>query len=127
MLATADDVLDVTGYSADDADIKKAQAIVEVYAGRPESLITNVTDLAWMKYAVCWQVAYMASDPNTVFEQANVSSLSQNDTMINFGDKTYAVAPLVVKAVGRLSWNRSRSITTNPVYPAIEFEPWEVV
>lgn len=127
MLATADDVLEVTGYSADDTDIRKAQAIVEVFAGRTEGLITNVTDLEWMRYATCWQVAYMSQDGNTVYEQANVESLSQNDTVINFGDKTYAVSPLVVKAVSRLSWNRSRSITTHPPYGYVDTEPWEVV
>lgn len=127
MLATADDVLEVTGYSADESDVKKAQAIVEVFAGRTENLITSVTDLEWMRYAVCWQVAYMSADTTSVYEQANVQSLSQNDTMINFGDKTYAVSPLVVKAVSRLSWNGSRSVPTAPVYGDVFPEPWEVV
>jgi hypothetical protein len=126
MLATANDVLELTGYTADDKDIKKAQAIVEAFAGRTEGLITNVSDIAWMKYAVAWQVAYMASDTESVFEQANVQSLRQNDTTIVFGDKVYAVSPLAIKAVGRLSWNRSRSISTSPAYGRMIVEPWEV-
>jgi hypothetical protein len=126
MLATANDVLELTGYTADDKDIKKAQAIVEAFAGRTEGLITNVSDIAWMKYAVAWQVAYMASDTEIVFEQANVQSLRQNDTTIVFGDKVYAVSPLAIKAVGRLSWNRSRSISTSPAYGRMIVEPWEV-
>lgn len=125
MLATANDVFDVTGYSADDADVKKAQAIVEVFAGKPEALISNVNDLEWMRYAVCWQVAYMTSDPGSVFEQANIESLRQNDTSIDFGDKTYAIAPLAMKAVSRLSWNRSRSVSTGPVFDAAPPVRWE--
>ena len=110
MIATPDDVLDLTGYSCDETDVKKAQAIVEAHAGRPESLITDVGDLAWMKYAVAWQVAYMDQDGNSVYEQANVQRLEQNDTTIDFGDKEYAIAPLAAKAISRLSWNRSRTI-----------------
>lgn len=127
MIATANDVLDITGYSADDTDIRRAQAIVEVYAGKTEELITNVSDLAWMRYAVAWQVAYMSSDENSVYEQANVQTLTQNDTMIAFGDKDYAISPLAQKAVSRLSWNRSRSIPTAPANGRVRIEPWEVI
>ncbi len=126
MLATADDVLEVTGYSADDADIKKAQAIVEVFAGRTEVMVTDITDLDWMRYAVCWQVAYMATDANSVFEQANVKRLSQNDYWVDFGGKHYSIAPLAVKALGRLTWNRTRSVSTRSPLPAVDVEPWEV-
>jgi hypothetical protein len=114
MLATARDVLEMTGYTAGDSDVRKAQAIVEVFAGRTEALITLPKDREWMKYAICWQVAYMSSDGNAVYEQANVASLSQNETRIDFGDKSYAVAPLVVKTIEHLSWRRSRGIDTRP-------------
>lgn len=125
MIATADDVSDITGYTAAETDIRKAQGIVEVHAGKPEALITNVEDLAWMKYAVAWQTAYMATDPNSVFEQANVQSLRQNDTTIDFGDKDYAIAPLAQKAIRRLSWNRSRSVPTAPAVGRPQIVPWE--
>ena len=126
MFATADDVLEVTGYSVDDTDIRKAQAVIEVFAGKVESLITNVEDLAWMRYAVAWQTAYMASDENSIFEQANIQSLAQNDTKIDFGNKDYVIAPLAQKAVRRLSWNRSRSVPTAPHSGYVEIDAWEV-
>jgi hypothetical protein len=125
MIATANDVLDITGYSANETDIRKSQAIVEVYAGKPEALITKAADLAWMKYAISWQTAYMSTDTNSVFEQANVQSLSQNDTQINFGSKAYALAPLAQQAITRLSWNRSRSVPTAPTVGRPEIVPWE--
>lgn len=127
MLATATDVLDITGYSADDTDIKKAQAIIEVFAGRLEALITDADDLGWMRYAVAWQVAYMSSDAEGIYEQANVQRFTQNETSITIGKKNYAISPLAERAVSRLSWNRSRSISTAPFGGGIEFEPWEVV
>lgn len=125
MIATVDDVFEITGYTVNEESVKHAQAIVEVYAGRPESLINNVTDLEWMRYAISWQVAYMDFDPKSVFEQANVKSYHANDTVMDFGDKAYQIAPLAQKAVGRLSWNRSRSIKTGNQYPLTPEVGWE--
>lgn len=126
MIATVDDVLDVTGYTVDESEVRKAQAVVEVFAGRTENLITKVQDVEWMRYAVCWQVAYMSQDPQSIYEQANVHRVHQNDTIIDFGDRAYSVSPLVQKAVSRLSWNRSRSVTTGTNYGPVAREPWEV-
>lgn len=125
MIATVDDVYELTGYTANESDIKRAQAIVEVYAGRPEALVTNVSDLAWLRYAVAWQVAYMAEDPQSIYEQANIESITSNDTHINFGGKAYQIAPLAAKAVSRLSWRKSRSIATENQYPALPGLGWE--
>ncbi|MCW2087804.1 UNVERIFIED_ORG: hypothetical protein M2328_001084 [Rhodococcus erythropolis] len=112
MLATDADVLDMTGYTVNDQQIRQAQGIVEVIAGRPESLVTNETDKHWLKYAVCWQAAYL--DNSDVFAQANVEQVKQDKTTVTYGDNTYAVSPLVVEAVKQLSWNKSRSIMTGP-------------
>ncbi|MFD6514197.1 hypothetical protein [Rhodococcus sp. NPDC060176] len=112
MLATDADVLDITGYTVNDQQIRRAQGIVEVIAGKPESLVTNETDKHWLKYAVCWQSAYL--DNSDVFAQANVEQVKQDKTTVTYGEKTYAVSPLVVEAVKQLSWNKSRSIMTGP-------------
>lgn len=126
MLATTDDVEDLTGFTVDAVAVRKAQAIVEVFAGRTEALITLPRDREWMKYAICWQVAYLDKDGNAVYEQANVERLQQNDTTIVFGDKAFAVASLAVKAIQHLSWQRSRVIDTRGRYDRVEphFE-WE--
>lgn len=126
MITTVQEVFELTGYSANAEDVKRAQAIVEVFAGRPEAMISRDDDLAWMRYAVAWQVAYMETDPKAIYEQSNVQSVSSNDTVINFGDKAYQMAPLAQKAVSRLSWQRSRSIATGAAYPRLdELEGWE--
>lgn len=56
MLATDADVLDMTGCTVNDQQIREAQAIVEVIGGRPESLVTNEADEHWLRYAVCLAV-----------------------------------------------------------------------
>lgn len=125
MIATVEDVFNVTGYTVDEESIKHAQAIVEVFAGRPEALITGLADREWMRYAVAWQTAYMNFDSKSVFEQANVERYHANDTIMDLGGKAYQIAPLAEKAVSRLSWNRSRSIATGSQFPAVEEVGWE--
>lgn len=111
MYATRERVNELTGVTVTDETIGQAQAIVEVVSGRPESTVTKLADRAWLEYAVCWQAAYMSSNAH-VFEQANVKRVEQDRSMVEFGDQLYAVSPLVIQAVKRVSWNRSRSFGT---------------
>ena len=115
MFVTTGEVLELTGFSVSDATIRQAQAIVEVAAGKTESMINPVTqanDLEWIKYGVAWQCAYMETDSEKVYEQANVASVSQNNFKIDFGGKVYAMSPLTVEAMKRLSWNKSKTLKT---------------
>lgn len=115
MFVTVEEVSDLTGFAVDDKTIRKAQAIVEVMAGKTEAMInptTQADDFAWLKYAVAWQSAYMETDPDKLYEQANVNSVSQNNNKVDFGGRVYAVSPLTVEAVKRLSWNKSKGIKT---------------
>lgn len=117
MFVTTEEVLDLTGFSVSDSTIRQAQAIVEVMAGKTESMIDPIKgadDLAWMKYGVAWQCAYMETDSEKLYEQANVASVSQNNFKIDFGGKVYAVAPLTVEAMKRLSWNKSKAVKVRP-------------
>lgn len=111
MYATRERVNELTGATVTDETIGQAQAIVEVVSGRPESTVIKLADRAWLEYAVCWQAAYMTSNSH-VFEQANVKRVEQDRSMVEFGDQLYAVSPLVIQAVKRVSWNRSRSFGT---------------
>lgn len=111
MYATLIKVKELTGADVDDDLIRQAQAIVEVVSGRPETLVTKPGDRAWLEYAVCWQCAYMLN--TSVFDQANVKKVEQDRSMVEFGDQLFAVSPLVMEAVKRVSWNKSRSIPTN--------------
>ncbi|MBT1192891.1 hypothetical protein SAMN05444374_10262 [Rhodococcoides kroppenstedtii] len=122
MLATVEDVSRITGYTVDDALIRRAQAVFEVCAGRPESLITLPSDLAWSAYAVAWQAAYM--DNSDVFAQANVEASKQDKVTVTFGDHNFAVSRLTLAAVRNLSWNRSRSVTTRSIADERRLPVW---
>ena len=117
MFATIADVLEIAGVTVDDPTIIKAQAIIEVVAGRPEEVIPEsaTTDLVWLKKAVAWQCAYMDEDPTSVYEQQNLESVTQDGGFkMVFGDKLVYLSPLAEKAIGNLSWRRSRLVQLQP-------------
>lgn len=114
MLATIDDVLEIANVSVDNAELMRAQVIIETAAGRPEELVTRDSDKLWLKRAVAHQCAYMEGDAVTVFEQPNLVSTTQGDNKMVFGDKDVWLAPLAERAISRLSWMRSRTIATAP-------------
>lgn len=114
MLATIDEVNEIAGVSVDVATLKKAQAIIETASGRPEELVTNTTDLIWLKKAVAYQCAYMEEDPTSVYEQPNMESVTQGESKLVFGDKDVWLAPLAQKAIANVSWRRSRMVRMNP-------------
>ncbi|MEV4448517.1 hypothetical protein [Streptomyces mirabilis] len=114
MFATITDVADIAGVSVDDATIKKAQAIVETASGKPEELVTNTTDLVWLKKAVAYQCAYMEDDPTSVYEQPNMESVTQGESKMVFGNKDVWLSPLAQRAIANLSWRKSRTVKTNP-------------
>ncbi|MET7769902.1 hypothetical protein [Nocardia sp. NPDC005366] len=110
MYVTASEVLELTKCMVDDGAVLRAQAIVELMSGRPESAVVKIVDKQWLKYATAWQAAYM--EHGDVFQQANVDKAAQDDSTIEIGDRIYAVSPLVVEALKSLSWRRTRSVKT---------------
>lgn len=104
------EVMDLTSYSVNESDILQAQGIIEVASGRPESLVSRDDDKRWLMYATAWQAAYMQH--GDVFQQANVEQAKQDRSTIVIGDRVYALSPLAVEAIKRLSWNKSKSIAT---------------
>jgi hypothetical protein len=117
MFATIAEVLAITGVTVTDPDIYKAQALIETAAGRPEELIplTATTDLLWLKKATAYQCAYIKDDPLSIFEQANVESVTQDGGFkVVFGDRNVWLAPASQQALQNLSWRKSRTIKTEP-------------
>ncbi len=112
MYVSTEEVADMTGAIVDDMAVRRAQAIVEVASGKPESLVSKDEDKHWLKYACAWQCAYMAN--SDVFAQANVESVRQDNSQVVIGDRIFALSPLVTEALKRLSWFQSKSIKTKP-------------
>lgn len=109
-MATVDEVTSLTGMNIGEADIAIAQSIVELTCGRAEADL-KPRDQRWMKMAVAYQAAWMASHPE-VFSTMDVSSMSQTDMSVVFRNDREAVylAPLARKALRRVSWRGTRSI-----------------
>ncbi|MFC9001104.1 hypothetical protein ACFT7U_36135 [Streptomyces rochei] len=107
-------MMSIAGVSVDNATLLRAQGIIETAAGRPEEMITGTTDLLWLKKATAYQCAYMEDDPMSVFEQPNLESATQGDNKMVFGDHDVWLSPLAERALGNLSWKKSRSIKTKP-------------
>lgn len=114
MYATVDEVNEISGVSVDLATLKKAQAVIETASGRPEELVTDTTDLIWLKKATAYQCAYMEEDPTSVFEQPNLESYSHGDDKMVVGNKPLWLSPLAQKAIGNVSWRKSRFIYFAP-------------
>ena len=110
MYTTVERVFELTSYTVDASALLQAQAIVELASGRPESAVSKESDKGWLEYAVCWQAAYMSD--SDVYAQANVDKVIQDRSEVEFGDRVFALSPLVVESVKRLSWNKSRGIGT---------------
>ncbi|WP_328496780.1 hypothetical protein OHS59_31780 [Streptomyces sp. NBC_00414] len=114
MYASINDVDEIAGVSVDLATLKKAQAIIETASGRPEELVTDTTDLIWLKKATAYQCAYMEDDPTSVFEQPNLESITQGQNKMVMGNKPVWLSPVAQKAIGNLSWRKSRFISFPP-------------
>lgn len=111
MFATVEEVADIAGVSVDNATLLKAQGIVETACGRPEELVTNTTDLIWLRKATAFQCAYMEDDPTSVYEQPNLERVEQGDAILVMGDKPAYLSPLAQRAIANLSWHKSRMVS----------------
>lgn len=95
-------------------DLYTAQAMLESYTGREESVITDADDIECYAKATAYQAAYLKNNTNNVFEQARVDSITQDSSSIQYtGDLASPfIAPLAAMALRNLTWKKSRSIHT---------------
>lgn len=120
MLATVNDVLELTNRNLNQSLINRAQSIIEIYVNKLESEVTGARDLELLKRAVAYQAAYMDENEDIVFEQIAASTISQNDSATTFkpGDTVSPwIAPLAVMTCKKLSFTNSRSIATGKIAP----------
>jgi hypothetical protein len=117
------DVLDVTGVTADVATISRAVATLETMTGLIEGVSRpDMTDRDrhYLKLATCYQVAFMADNPD-LFSRADVTSASQDGESATFRNvDAHILAPLARKSIRKLSWRQptrrdDRADTTTPL------------
>lgn len=112
-MPTREEVVNLTGVNVGEADIARAQALIELVAGRTVEEV-GTRDAKWLNLAMVYQAAWMDSHPE-VFSSMDVASISQLDLSISFRDESEAqyLSPLARRALRRCSWKGTRSIPVN--------------
>lgn len=108
------DVDDVVGLTVDAETIRRATATLETITGLIEAVdrpdITD-RDRYWLKLMTCYQVAFMADNPD-LFSRNDVTSASQDGESASFRNvDSHLFAPLARKAYRRLSWRSLRLLS----------------
>lgn len=118
MLTTINDVKLYTGYDVTNALISRAQAIIEIFIGRDEIDVQDVSDLVILNKMTAYQTAYMLENEDIVFKQVALSSQSQTDSNVTYDKSMNSpyIAPLAVLAAAGLSFNKSRSYKTGRIF-----------
>lgn len=118
MFTTVNDVKLYTGYDVTDPLIARAQSIIEIFIGRDEIDVQDVSDRVILNKMTAYQTAYMLENEDMVFKQVALTSQGQTDALINYDRNFLApfIAPLAVMAANGLSFNKSRSYKTGRVF-----------
>lgn len=118
MFTTTNDVKLYTGYDVTDALISRAQSIIEIYIGRDEIDIQDVSDRVILNKMTAYQAAYMLENEDIVFKQVALNTQAQTDSNVTYDKSMNApfIAPLAVLAANGLSFNKSRSYKTGRTF-----------
>jgi hypothetical protein len=106
--ATTADVLALTGSTVTDADVVRANAMVEIFAGRLYTMAatrTGARDAEWMRRAVAFQVPWIAAQPD-LFERLDLATMEG----LELKETGLVLAPYTKAALNKLSWRRTRSL-----------------
>jgi hypothetical protein len=111
--ATISEVSDITGQTVDAPKLARAQAVVEIHAGRTPDADAAATarDLHWLKQAVCWQAAWQPLQP-AFHARSGIKRVSQDGLTTEYNSQAdISLAPLATRAIKNLSWMGSRTAT----------------
>jgi hypothetical protein len=111
---TAARALELIGETVTDADIARAQPVIELYSGTSPDADADHTarTLRALEYAVSYQAAWMATQIDTT-ARMDVSTLSQDGVSLTPAhEDAQLLAPLAKRWLDRLPWRRSRSVWT---------------
>lgn len=127
MLITATEIKNRTGYEIPSTVVSVAQMMIESYVGRVEEDVSEPNDIAIMGNAVAFQAIYIAENVEDSFMQSHIKSLTQGEVTTAFVWEKFApfMSPWASKSCEKLSWMRSRSINTGPVFSRPAVVGWE--
>jgi len=109
--ATAADVTSLTGTTVTDTQLGMANAAVELHAGRLYSAAatTGSKDVEWMRRACAYQAVWMLAQPD-IFTRLELEAVAASGRPVPITPTALTVAPLARRALGRVSWLKSRSL-----------------
>lgn len=124
--ATSTDVQQVTGVEVTDQQVTTAGYIIDNFTGRPYSFswtepttqtVTTynwhdklgATDLYYLKLAVCYQTVWMLAQPD-IMTRSDLSEIPGVREVVKIEPTAMTLGPLTKKALGRVSFLRSRSL-----------------
>lgn len=113
--ATTAEVADITGVTVTEAQLIRAQHVIDIVSGRTYEIHAllveenRTRDLYWLKLAVAYQAAWMLSQPD-MFTRMNVTSVNQDTSQAQMGASALTLAPLARRALNRVSWKGTRSL-----------------
>lgn len=107
--ATAANVLDLTAITVTDAEVLRAQAIIELFANTTtessDAGLISSRNLRLLQRAVAFQAAWMTEHPD-VYTNVDVTSFSQDGQSASQAHANAALlAPLAKRHLDRLSWH----------------------
>jgi hypothetical protein len=123
LVATPEDVANLTGAVVTEPQLIQAQGLVEVSCGRPWETWANAStiDRRKLKLAVVYQSAWMLAHPEA-FTSLDATSFSQLDQSVTVRDSdSLTLSPLAKKLLRRLSWRRS--VRTIPLTTSFQRTP----
>lgn len=127
MFVNVKEVKDLTGIDVDNSVILMAQTVVESFVGRNESEVSGADDYALMRNAVAFQAVYMKDNYDRVYQQVALVQSAQADGSMTLDKELSApfIAPLAALTLRNLSWRRSRSVKTGPIFGRSLEVRWE--
>jgi hypothetical protein len=109
--ATTDDVKNTTGIEVTPAQLAQAATCIDLFAARlyEDKDRVGTRDQYWLKQAVAYQAAWLQANPD-VFQRILLETNGTGPSSTKFGVDGLTLAPFAAKALGRVSWLRSRSL-----------------
>lgn len=127
MFINIDGVKDVTGVDVERTDIILAQHVIEAFVGKNETEVQDADDIALLAKAVAFQAVYMLNNYDRVYQQVALVQMGQQDGQMTLDRDMAApfIAPLAVLTLRNLTWRRSRSVKTGPMFHGRRPVRWE--
>ncbi len=109
--ATLTDVTTYTGATVGAAVLNQAQAVIDMHAGRTYDAVTRTgtRDAYWLKLAVAYEAAWLASQPD-MFARLDFTQVGGQRTPTGIAPTAMTLGPLARRALARVSWIKSRSL-----------------